>query len=74
MTDPLAAFLPESRPEAVITREGRFLWTVNIHDYDGLIAFREPWWCLGRRWAESKARRELARYRKPPPPSYTITG
>lgn len=64
-------FRPEPEPEAVITRLGRFLYDVNIRD--GLITYREGWTCIGRRWAESKGRRELARYCRLPAPSYTIT-
>ena len=60
-----------SEPEAIITKHGWRIYSVTIRD--GLIGLREPWWCLGRRHAESKARRELARWNREPV-TWTITG
>ena len=68
---PFTHTFPPSGPEAVITKLGWFFYDVNIHD--GLTMWREGKLCLGRRHAERKARRELARYRKVPV-SWTITG
>jgi len=51
-------------PEAVITRYG-LLYAINIHE--GITALREPYWRLGRRWAERCAQRKLARWNRQRP-------
>lgn len=59
-----------SQPEAVIERLGWGWWSVRIeHD----LTSTRGWICLGRRNAESKARRELRKCRHVPY-SYRITG
>lgn len=49
-----------SEPEARITRRGRWLYGVNIH-YGGMCNSGD-WICFGRRHAQSKARRALAKH------------
>ena len=56
-------------PEAVITKTGRFWYSVSIHQD---LTQTGPWLRPTRRSAESKARRELVKYRKPSPPSWTV--
>lgn len=65
--------LPPSSPEAVITREGRWIYHIDITD--GLLRLNSPWIAFGRRHAEHRARKKLAWYvRKfgPPRESWTI--
>lgn len=52
--------LPEPNPEAVITRQGRWIYHVDI--VDGMTAMNSPWVAFGRRHAERKARKKLAWY------------
>ena len=62
--------LPEDRAEsaglhATVERIGR--WTYLVVIRDGLMRYGPDgcgWHVLGRRWANSKARRELAKYRR----------
>jgi hypothetical protein len=64
---------PPFAPEAVITREGRWIYHINITD--GLMGLNSPRIAFGRRHAEWCARRTLAWYvRKfgPPRESWTI--
>ena len=60
-------------PEAVITRDGRFWYSVEIRQGLTVTPAFYGWSCPGRRWAEWKARRELTRYMRPPPESWTVT-
>jgi hypothetical protein len=57
-------------PIAVITRHG---WLYAIDIQQGLTGLMEPYWRLGRRWAERTARKKLAA-RNRQPESWTIGG
>jgi hypothetical protein len=64
---------PPFAPEAVITREGRWVYHVTITD--GLTQLNSPWLAFGRSHAERRARRKLAWYVRrfgPPRESWTI--
>ena len=67
MTRPPPPFDP-GPPEAVITRHG-WLYAIDIHQ--GFTSLTEPYWRLGRRWAEAKARR-LLRDRDREPQTWTV--
>jgi hypothetical protein len=55
---PLPPPLPVDEPAvAVITRHG-WLYTIDIRQ--GMTALNEPYWRVGRRWAERTARRKVA--------------
>jgi hypothetical protein len=66
-------YLPPFDPEAVITRRGRWVYSIEI--VDGVIGMSAPWHAFSRRHAESRARKKLAWYvRKfgPPQEHWTI--
>lgn len=50
----------DAPPQASITRRGRWLYGVNIH-WGGMCNHAD-WTCFGRRHAQSKARRALAKH------------
>lgn len=66
-------FACEPEPEAVITRLWGPFWDVNVRFGIGHALTCGGWTCAGRRWAEWKARRELAKLVRPQPPTYTFT-
>lgn len=51
-----------NEPFMDITQAGRFTYDVTLHH--GMSSFRPGWRVLGRRRAERKAARELARYKR----------
>lgn len=63
--DDLPNYLDMCEPEARIAQIGR--WSYSIEIIHGLMSIGPnglPWHRLGRKRAEAKARRELARYRR----------
>ena len=67
MSEPLPPpnYLDECEPEARIEQAGR--WTYSVYVTHGLMSIGPnglPWLRLGRKRAERKARRELARYKR----------
>lgn len=58
-------FLDDCEPTAVITQHGRWVYGVHItHGLMGIGPDGGDWLRLGRRQAERKGHRELARYKR----------
>jgi hypothetical protein len=56
-------------PRAVITRHG---WLYAIDIQQGLTGLNEPYWRIGRPWAEAKARKALRNWNRQQS-SWTVT-
>ena len=71
---PPGPLLDFDEPRVVITRPGRWIYHIDIHQ--GITGMSSPWWAWSASHAERKARKKLAWYRRQfmtDPPRWTIT-